>query len=85
MTEEVAKKVSELYKKKSEITDSISKIMDVDNKFKGLGYYYGKTYIFGTSYVNLDFIPELKEFCLTKLNEQLKAIDDEIANIDCKQ
>jgi len=85
MTEEIAKKVSELYKKKSDIAASISKILDGNYKISGIAGYQQHSLFGFSSDVSLDFISELKEFCLIKLNEQLKAIEEEIANIDCKQ
>jgi len=85
MTEETAKKVSELYKKKSEISKSISEITDKNIKIRGVSYFDNSIRILSLLDIKLDFISELKEFCLNKLNEQLKVVEDEIANIDCKQ
>ena len=85
MTEETAKKVSELYKKKSEISGLISKILDEDMVFSGLAYYNKIGWsAFNVQSLKVDFISELKEFCLDKIRKELDEVENEIANISCK-
>lgn len=84
MIEEIAKKVSDLYLKKSELSNKISILKNPDIIIEGISHRRKDNFSMYTPTMNVEFVDELKEFLLLKIEKQLKEVEEELTNINCQ-
>jgi hypothetical protein len=84
MTEEQAKKISELYKLKSDLLKDLSILTDNEN-ILGLCYSNYSYFGYGAPLLKCSELlsNEIKEIVLTKLQLEIDKIDLELTNIKC--
>ena len=84
MTEELTKKVVDLYKRKSDLSDSISRLTAAYRICGTAIQSSDRSWIYNCSYIDLEFCKdELKEFTLIKLKNELLKIELELQKISC--
>lgn len=85
MTEEQVKRISELYKTKSDLLSDLSKLTGIEHSFN-LSYYLCDTiHMYGPTLFNCSKLlsKEIKEIVLLKLQLEIDKIDLELTNIKC--
>lgn len=86
MTEDVAKKAGELYRRKSELTQAMSNafnstIKSVTYSQNGVGWYFGYG---GRLTIDMGFCEaDLKEWVIMKIKNELSKVDIELSKLSC--
>lgn len=86
MTDEVAKRVSDLYDTKSKLLNDLSKVTDTTNKIS-ISYERERPFIYWGGTLPLYrcnlYSEEIREFAIKQIKEQISIIDQELEKITC--